>query len=85
MPQTEIDLESILKNTVCKDCIWEESQHLVNTPMEQVYTAMREAVAQALFIASEKARIRYQFRDDDEDGTPYIDKESITSCIIFLK
>lgn len=36
------DEERILRKRVCKDCIWEEMQHLVNTPMEQVYKAMNE-------------------------------------------
>jgi len=38
--------EEILRKRVCKDCIWEEMQHLVNTPMEQVYKAMDEYAKQ---------------------------------------
>jgi hypothetical protein len=38
--------EEILRKRVCKDCIWEEMQNLVNTPMKQVYSAMDEYAKQ---------------------------------------
>jgi hypothetical protein len=46
MNNKPLSKEDVLRSSVCKDCIWEEMQHLVNTPMNQVYKAMDEYTRQ---------------------------------------
>lgn len=66
--------EIIIKN-VPGDCIWNEAQHLINTPFEYVYNAMNEHARQiSIGFAKWKGEEGYTkiyHYNDDNDGKWY--------------
>lgn len=52
---------------------------------EDLRNAFIEFGKQILAAAAERATVKYNDRDDCKQGSPYVDKESITSTIDLLK